>query len=306
MFDSRLRAFALATLFAVLALGGLSGASCSTAKKPQPSTDATPRPDARPAVEEELSGIDVSDLKADSRQQFFRLLDDVPSPCGKGHSLRVSLKTDPECRRSTFAARYIKNLSTLGGEDEEVLELVKARYQQDKLAELDVAGAPYEGQPDAKVRIVEFFDYECPHCKLASPLIEDVVAAYPGEVVVYFLHFPLDGHAGSLGLAAAAHAAQKQGKFRDMHKKIFAAQGDDQSDAAIKKIAQALGLDMARFEADWKAPATEAFVRAQKAQGKRVEIGGTPAIYINGRAYSDPLDLEWIKSWIDEELAVAR
>jgi protein-disulfide isomerase len=313
MLARRLKSLVVAMGFGVLSLA-LVGASCNSSKKDTTTgttpdeADAKPRADARPAAEEDLPGVELAGLSPDEQQQFFRLTDAAPSPCGKPHSLRVSLKTDPGCKRSLFAARYLKKLSAMGGEDEQVLEFYKRRYVQDKTHEFNLAGAPYEGMPDAPVKIVEFFDYSCPHCKLTVPVLEDAVARYPSDVVVYFMQFPLAnaGHPNSKYLARAAVAAMKQGKFREMHKKLFAAQDKDQTEPAIKQIAKEVGLDMARFEADYNDPKTLAFVEAQHKQGEDAEIDGTPAIYINGRTYSDPHEFEWLKSWIDEEIAVKK
>lgn len=304
MLAHRWKSLALALSFGVLSTA-LVGASCNKASKEDA---APPKPDARPAAEEPLAGIDVSDLSPAERQQFFRILDAAPSPCGKAHSLRTSLKDDKDCRRAPFAARYVKKLAGFGGEDQEVLDFVKRRYDQAKAHTFDLTGVAYEGVPNAPVQIVEFFDYSCPHCKLAMPVLEDVVAEYPSDVVVYFMQFPLGGggHPQSMSLAAAALAAQKQGKFREMHKKLFAAQDGEQSDDAVRAIAKGLGLDMARFEKDWKDPATKALVEKQKQAGLDADIDGTPGIFMNGRTYTDPHELEFMKSWVDEEIAVKR
>ena len=290
----------------------LVGASCNGAKKDPAVGGADtplPRTDAQVAVEETLPGVDTADLKPDEKQQFFRLIDSAPSPCGKPQSLRASIKTDPDCKRAIFAARYLKKFSSFGAEDEEVLTRYKSRYQQDGTHEFDTTGAPYEGVPNAPVKIIEFFDYSCPHCKLTLPVLEDAVAEYPSDVVIYFMHFPLGGqyHPNSEALAQGAVAAQKQGKFREMHKKLFAAQdGGDQTEAGIFKIAKEIGLDMTRFAADFKDPSTIKLVASQREQAEKAKLDGTPAIYINGRTYSDAHEFEYLKSWIDEEIAVTR
>ena len=291
----------------------LVGASCNSSKK-DPTTTAGPAADARPpradaahAQAEDIPGVELGGLSPDEQQQFFRLIDAAPSPCGKAQSLRASAKNDASCKRAPFAARYMRKLATMGGEDEELLEAYKKRYQDPKRQAFDVAGAPYEGVPDAPVKIVEFFDYSCPHCKLALPLLEDAVAHYPSDVVVYFMHFPLGGpgHPNSMFLARASVAAMRQGKFREMHKKLFGLQEKgDQSEPAIKQAAKDIGLDMAKFETDYNDAKTTAFIDAQRKQAEKAEIDGTPAIYINDRTFSDWHEFEFLKSWIDEELAV--
>jgi thiol-disulfide isomerase/thioredoxin len=305
MLGSRWKNLVVATGFAVLSVG-LMGASCG-GRKVENSAEpmGETRPAAEPAAEEAFTGVDLGARSADERQQFFRVIDAAPSPCGKPHSLRVSARTDKDCKRSRFALDYVARLTGYGLEDEEILKIYRERYEAPATHDFQLAGAPYEGQPGARVTLVEFFDYSCPHCRLVKPMLEDVVAQYPGDVVVYFMHFPLGGggHPHSDSLAAAAVAAQKQGKFREMHKRLFDAQSGGQDDGAIEKIAAGLGLDMARFKADWKSEATQAFVKQQREQAIRADLAGTPGIYINGRSYTDQLDLEWIKSWIDEELA---
>jgi protein-disulfide isomerase len=313
----------VAACFAMLS-SLLGGASCTKTSKGDPAPEPAPvapaaagqpAPAAPPAAttaaattppakakQEALPGVDLADLPAEAKEQFFRLTDSAPSPCGKAQSLRAALK-DPTCKRAPFAGKYLKKLAAFGAEDAEVLDFYKKRYQQDATFKFDLARAPYEGQPTAKVKIVEFFDYGCPACKTASPMIEDLVVAYPGQVVVYYMHFPLRAHPQSPSVAAAAIAAQRQNKFRQMHRKLFEIQGAH-GDDDIRKVARAVGLDMKRFEADWKSPETKALVDADQKQGNDAKLEGTPQLYVNGRMYSDPVEIDWVKSWIDEELAV--
>jgi len=287
----------------------LVGASCNSAKKDGGGGhDPVPKPVGPKAVDEEITGVSLTDLRSEERQQFFRLLDGAPSPCGKPQSLRASIKTDKDCKRAVFAARYVKKLSALGLDDESLLKVYKDRYQQDRKIDVDLTGAPYEGVPNAPVVIIEFFDYSCPHCKMMLPVLEDAVAEFPSDVVVYFMHFPLGGasHPHSMPLAQAAVAAMRQGKFREMHRKLFAAQDDDQSEPAIMKIARDIGLDMAKFVADYKDPRTVEFIEAQRKQAEKAKVSGTPSIFVNGRLYSDAPEFDWFKSWIEEEIAVTR
>src|SRR5689334_10520200 len=112
MLGSRWKNLVVATGFAVLSVG-LMGASCGGKKtSAEPSGDTTEaRPDAVPAQEEALTGVDLSKRSADERQQFFRIIDAAPSPCGKPHSLRVSAKTDKDCKRATYALNYVAKLT---------------------------------------------------------------------------------------------------------------------------------------------------------------------------------------------------
>jgi protein-disulfide isomerase len=321
------RSLMMAAIFGIIS-SLLAGASCSKTSKGDPAPPPPPpaaaasspagtvgaqnagavaqaKPVVRPAGKvEPLPGVDVTDLAPENRDQFFRLVDSAASPCGKAQSLRAALK-DPTCKRAKFAGNYLKKLAGFGAEDSEVLEYYKHRYEAAAPVTFDLSKAPYEGTPAAKIKIVEFFDYGCPHCKLTMPMLEDVVAQHPGQVVVYYLHYPLKMHGQSIPAATAAIAAQRQKKFREMHHKLFALQGN-QSDEEIRKAAKELKLDMKRFEADWKDPAVRAQVDADMKQGDAVKLDGTPTIYIDGKLYTDPPDADWIKSWIAEELEVNR
>lgn len=254
----------------------------------------------------DVPGVDTSKLNDTQKGRFNALLDKVQSPCGKAHSLRTSLTTDKACKRAIFAGRYLVKLLLVDLPDEDATTFYDQRYQQQKTYPFDLAGTPYEGVPGAAITIVEFFDYGCPHCKLTLPVLEDLAAEYPSDLVIYFKHFPLSGHKDSVSCAIAAIAAQKQGKFREMHRKIFANQ-EDQSKEALFKHAKAIGLDMKKFQADFDDPKTREKVMADRDLGEKSDLEGTPTVYINGRMYTDPpADFESLKEWVDEELAVNR
>jgi protein-disulfide isomerase len=305
MLSSRISLLAQACLFALLSLG-LAGASCSKDKKDPP---PAVKPSGPPAPQEDLPGVKLDGLSAEQRSQFFALIDRVQSPCGKAHSLRTSIKTDDECRRNRSAAAWMARWVKLGSTDEELDGLYKLRYEQKLAPPFDLADSPYDGVPGAPITIVEFFDYTCPHCKKMIPVIEDVLAEFPSDVVLYYKFYPLSGRGHEQGVpcAMAAVAAAKQGKFKQMHKKLFALQDDDQSDEKILAAARDLGLDMGRFEADFRSEATRLRVMRDHAWANdNLEIEGTPAIYINGRAYPPIIDLQELKDWVSEEILVKR
>ena len=97
---------------------------------------------------------------------FYKLIGSLKSPCGKAHSLRTSFTSDTSCKRAPFAVRYVlAMLEDEVPEDEvarRVREEVRARPRQP--VKLDVSKAPHAGADDAPIRLVEFFDYGCPHC----------------------------------------------------------------------------------------------------------------------------------------------
>lgn len=151
-------------------------------------------------------------------------------------------------------------------------------------ASFELAGRPMKGNPDAKITVVEFSDFQCPYCARAKDSVEELVKAYPNDVKVYFLHFPLSFHEQALPAAMAAQCANQQGKFWELHDKIF----DNQRALGADKYAgwaQEVGLDAAKFDTCMKDPETEKMVKADMEQGEEAGVQGTPSFYINGVAH---------------------
>lgn len=305
----RLQGLLVAVMLGVW-LPALLGASCDkkSAARPSPTANPSPSP-AEPSaggagVESTLPGVDLTELSEAQRKRFFESVDKLESPCAKPHSLLTSLKTDPACRRSVFAARYVVRLAQEDLVVGEISERYEARYVNPKVVKFDLKTAPYEGIPTAGVVVVEFFDYGCPHCKAMMPLFADLLAEFPSDLVVYFKHFPLAGHADSVPAAMAAVAAQRQGKFRQMHQKLFANQAD-QSLPILYRCAKEVGLDMGRFDVEMKDPVVRAQVEADRTEALAVPLPGTPAVFINGRLV-DELNFDVLRDWVAEEIAVGR
>ena len=111
-------------------------------------------------------------------------------------------------------------------------------------------------------------------------------------------------HPRAMPAAKAAEAAGKQGKFWEMHDKLFQ-DTKALSDANIEKYATELGLDMAKFKADMADKALETKIRKQQSQGSTLGARGTPAFFVNGRFLSGAQPFEKFKVLIDEEMKKA-
>jgi len=247
------------------------------------------------------AGIDISKLDEFERKVFFRVLNKEASACGKGHSLMYSLKHDPGCKRSVYAANYVAKLVDSGYTDSEVSEELEKRYREPVQKSIDTARAPRRGPGDAPVTIVEFVDYECPHCREAQTFLRQVLEAYPRQVRLFFKQFPLSGHTMARAAAEAAMAAHKQGKFWPYNDKVWA-KSDVLTAAVLEQIAKETGLDMPRWRNDKSSDEIKNWVTQDKADGLAIGVNATPSLYINGRKYTGRYDLESISDWIDEEL----
>jgi thiol-disulfide isomerase/thioredoxin len=246
-------------------------------------------------------GIDLGKLDGFERRVFFRVVNREPSACGKGHSLLHSAKYDSSCRASFYAVRYVAHLVDSGFTDSEIGEKLEKRFRTPRVPRFDLAAAPSKGNQAGRITVVEFVDYECPHCKQAQALLAQVVAEYANDVKVYFKHFPLSSHSNARLAAEGAVAAHKQGKFWPYDEKVWA-NSENLTPAALEKAAKAAGADVARWRGDMESDAVKNRVQADKSEGSDLGISATPSIYINGRKYGDPLEFASLKDWIDEEL----
>ncbi len=162
-------------------------------------------------------------------------------------------------------------------------------------------GAPVRGNPEAKIAVVEFSDFQCPFCGRVTPTLDQVEREYGDDVRIVFKHLPLSIHPKAPAAHAASWAAHQQGKFWEMHDKIFANQRD-LSDDTFVRYAGELGLDLDRFESDRASDDAKDAVAADVAEAGKLGVTGTPGFFINGRFLSGAQPFTSFKSMIDEEL----
>jgi protein-disulfide isomerase len=162
-------------------------------------------------------------------------------------------------------AEQAKNQPTLADFVARVDELVTADTQHD--------GAD---PATAETIIVEFFDYNCHFCKVTHPELKAVIAANPTLSVIY-RDFPILAPTSYAG-ALAARAAGLQGAYIAYHDALYARDGFD--DAALVEIAETLGLDMERWQADLASDAVAEAVDVDHALGRELKVGGTPFLFV--------------------------
>jgi protein-disulfide isomerase len=159
------------------------------------------------------------------------------------------------------------------------------------------------GPAQAPVTLVEYADYQCPHCQAAYPEIEQVLRRHAGAVRFAVRHFPVESsHPRALAAALAAEAAGRQGKFWEMHARLFDDPGRLEEED-LRRHATALGLDLQRFDADRADPELANAIRHQRLQGMRSGVNGTPTLFVNGLRYDGPHDAEALSRVIAQAAA---
>lgn len=171
----------------------------------------------------------------------------------------------------------------------------------DRSYTLNIEGSPSKGPEQAKVTLIEFSDFQCPFCKRVTPTLERIEKEYEGQVRVVFKHLPLSIHSKAPAAHAAAEAAHQQGKFWEMHDKIFANQRE-MSEQNYEKWAAELGLDVDQFKRDRVAADTAKRVERDSSEAAALGVTGTPAFFINGKFLSGAQPFEAFKARIDAAL----
>ncbi len=157
------------------------------------------------------------------------------------------------------------------------------------------------GELSASVVIVEYGDFQCPHCAAAAPHLKQILKTYQ-DVCLIFRHLPLIAHHPHAGVAAvAAEAAAVEGKFWQMHDALFEHQ-DDLSTENIFAVAKKIGLNLRRFLNDLENEKLLDRVRDDITNAVNNGIETTPTIFINGVLFEGEVTFEGISQEVDQIL----
>lgn len=280
-----------------VSLGLLLLLSLSTANstcRGQSGGEASKDPAAPPA-DVSLPGVDTSALTPREKKEWSGYVGELLAPCSDVPvSLAQCVLEKRGCVKCLAAAKYVLKGVRDGMSQEQIEKSYHARFDADKIRNVDVGNSPSKGPTGAPITVIEFADFQCPYCAMMAPVLEQVWQQRSHEMRFVYKFMPLSGHPHGEPAARAAIAALDQGKFWEMHDKLFANRDHlEQSD--IDEYAKELGLDLNRFHADMQAPATTERIAADRKAADALDIKGTPTIYVNGREFDVHQDLnEWI------------
>ncbi|TIS50224.1 DsbA family protein [Mesorhizobium sp.] len=160
--------------------------------------------------------------------------------------------------------------------------------------------SPVGGNAQGNVTLVEFFDYNCPYCRMMAPIMEQAVADDPQLRIVY-KEFPILGP-DSVFAAKAALAADKQGKYAAFHKALYTAK-TRVTEAVVLKTAAEAGLDVERMKADMRQPDIQASIDRNTELAQALRITGTPGFVAGDQIYPGATDLATLKTFVNQARA---
>lgn len=261
-------------------------------------------PKEEPRIEK-LPGVDTSALTPREQREWSTYVTELLAPCSdQPVSIAQCIKESRPCSLCLPAARFLVQRVTRGAARSQIEAAFRLRFAPDQVKSIDESDSPWRGAKDAPVVIVEWADFECPFCGAASPILDKLLLQFPDSVRLVFKNYPLSAHEHSEIAARAAVAAGKQGKFWEMHDALFANQQGGLDRNVIMRLAAENKLDEKKFVADMDSEGVADAVNRDRKQAEKLELRGTPMIYINGRHFE--LEhfnlLEDLNDWIELEI----
>jgi len=202
-------------------------------------------------------------------------------------------------------ADVVKGLLLLGLAPGRVIEWVEqyyASFDASKRQKVRSDDCPQLGEKNAPVALVEFSDYQCPHCAAAlAPLEHLVEQDRKGQVRLCSKYFPFAQHPRARVAAACAEYARGKGKFWELNKLLFANQ-ETLEDENLKAYAKQVGLDAEDMLKQVYAGKFDAQVEKNRREGMAAGVESTPAIFVDGRRNVLPLRAWYLTFTVDDEL----
>jgi len=244
---------------------------------------------------------DAAALPPAARAEYDRVLEDEFCGCGSPHSLGQCLKSHPECRHSRRLGQ-IAALEAARGVTAAEIGVELARYDQgfrDARSTFKVDERQCRGK--GPVTLVEFSDFECPHCALLRPALEKFASDNSTRVKLCWMSFPLSQFPNSMPAAQAALLARDKGKLWPVHDAIFENQRRLSPDV-LQEILVKAGIPAAEWK---KAQADRTYqeqAEAQRSAGVAAGVNATPTVFVNGRKLDLAPSPEILAITVDDEL----
>jgi protein-disulfide isomerase len=285
-------------LMAVACSKNSEAAAPPPASAPKPAAASTPPP-AAPASssggEATLAGIpgmDFSALPPAAKRELSTVLSDEFCYCGCPHTLGQCLRGHTTCPHARRMTRLAAKQASAGVPATEIIVALSEYYASFRAPrkKFEVDARMCMGDANAPVTLVEFFDFECPYCGQARPLLEAFAKKNPSKLRLCAVPFPLPMHPNAVPAGQAALWARDLGKYWQMHDALFE-NAKNLTPALMVELANKLGLKGADLQKALKDGTHAQELEKLKAMGQAANLRGTPSLFFNGRFYEAGLGL---------------
>lgn len=159
--------------------------------------------------------------------------------------------------------------------------------KEDNVFQIDYSKGQKIGSNSAKVKLVEFSDFQCPACATVEPYLLKLRSYNPEDLQIIYRHFPLPQHQFAREAATLAEVAGEEGKFWEMHDKIFETQTEwsklNDATAFFVSLAKELGLDENKVKQAMEEDAFKSTIENDLAEGQSLRVNSTPTFFLSGR-----------------------
>lgn len=257
----------------------------------------------------QIMGADHTRMNDEQRAQATALLQSEFCYFGCSRSIARCLQASNPNRTARRLAGYVVRQVLAGRTDAQIRDGIRQRGLSAhplETVEIDLSNAQCLGPENAPVTVVEYADFECPFCRVISPILHEIVDDMNGDVRLCFKHFPVRGHEHAIPTGVASIAAARQGRFWQLHDALYArAPRLDEDD--ILAAARAAGIpDMERWNRDRQDAAILRQIEADKREGIQNGVRGTPTIFVNGKEYLGRKNETELRDRFEEELDIVR
>ena len=263
------------------------------------------RAEARSIKWNRVINANPSALSSTDKRRAAKLMNKITVYYGCSDTVANCLAIDKKCQTARRIAGLIVRMVKKGRSDARIKKEVKNRgvsAHPFKKFKFNLKMRPRLGAKKAKVTIVEFAEFQCPFCKVISPVLKKLVRQFASKgVALVYKHYPVSIHKHAISSGRAAYAAHKQGKFWQFHDLLFK-KAPSLSKSQVEGYARSIGLDLARFRAVRDSRRSRLIVAADKKAGLRAGVKGTPTFFFNGKMYKGRKDYTELKDRIEEEL----
>lgn len=243
-----------------------------------------------------LPRADLHTLTDAQRAQFLEIAGDTFGYAGCNDTLARCLGANATDRHAPRMAELVKALLLAGLQPGAIIDAVERYYSgfaKEKRRKLADHDCPQLGDIRAPVAVVEYSDFQCPHCAAAVQPLRELVRSLPTKVRVCSKYFPLPGHPRAQIAAGCAEFARQRNRFWEMSELIFS-RFEDLGDSELKSFAGKIGIDGDAMLQQVYAGRFDAIIDRQKNEGVAAGVRGTPALFFNGRQYTLPIKPEFL------------